>query len=204
MDVVDGLLDVALPRLLVIEHGHHRRAGLHRLARRERGRKDFVVDLDELERAQRDVDGVGGHRGHLLPRVRDILGERRLRNHVPVRAPVLGVVLGQDRAHAGQRGGGRHIDARDAGVRVRRAQHLGVQHSRQAHVGRIHRAAGHLLPCVAAVDGRSDDPQVAVEGGRDVAFHEQPRGLVRAHRAPPRARSRSAYAAAMVAFTVFG
>ena len=103
--------------------------------RRDR-RQRLVVDVDQLERVLRDVGGLGDDGRDLLALEAHLVGgehglrvarERRHPGEVVLRHQL----AGDDRDDARQRRGARGVDRLDAGVRVRAAQELQVEHPGQ-------------------------------------------------------------------------
>ena len=101
--------------------GHHRR-------------QNFVLDIDQRQRAKRRLLVVGNHRrdqiaviAHLVDRENGLI----LDAHAVDGIEPLEVFAGDDGVNAGSLRGARGIDSADARVRVRAAQDLGVQHARQ-------------------------------------------------------------------------
>ena len=73
---------------------------------------------------------------------------------------------GYDRQHAFQPFGARGVDARDARMRVRAAQQLGMHHARQRQVGRVDRLARDALLGVHARQPLADDLERWAGSGR--------------------------------------
>ena len=110
--------------------------GLHGVALVEHRGQDLVGDLDEPQGLLGLLDGLGGHRRHPVAHVADPVIEADLVVGVGV-GPALpaggvlhpgGVGVVQHLVHAGDGPGLRVVDSQDAGVGVRAAQNLGVQH----------------------------------------------------------------------------
>ena len=72
---------------------------------------------------------------------------------------------GDDGKDAGQGFGTRGIDAADAGVRMRAAQHLGVHHAGEAEVGGVDGLAGDALPGIDAGHALADDLELSLVRG---------------------------------------
>ena len=186
--------------VLVVDLGG---VGVHGKALVEHGRQDLVFDLDEAHGLLGGLDGLGGHRGDPVADVSDPVVEAHLVVGVGV-GPALpaGCVLDPGRVAVMQHrvdpldGPGRRVvDAQDAGVGVRAAQHLGVQHPPGLHVvgeGRValgqphrvhldlgladHGHVGHLLRrhqpghCMGRFGSRAAGGRL---GGRPIAVGER-------------------------------
>ena len=140
---------------------------------RRAGRQLLVVDLDQLGRVARLMIGLRDHAGDGVADVADLaLGEHRMGARLHVRAvpgldhPAadqiapfgrLDVVAGQHREHAGRRLGAALVDAADPGVRVRRADEIGIDLARPVDVVREVPGAGDEALVLLAPD-RSADP----------------------------------------------
>jgi len=130
-----------------------RRAGQHRRFRVEHRRQDLVLDLQRTAAGLGGALALGDHRGDALAReARDIVEQVDV---VGIDEMVLvqgraeeaarDVFPGVDGDHAGNGLGPGPVDARDAGMGVRRAQHLQVQQSLDRDV--------HRVACRAGQDG---------------------------------------------------
>ena len=138
---------------------HQRRARRERVHVVENRRQNFVFDLDELDRRVGDRQRVGGHRRHRFAEMADfVLGQDVLVDHIKAE-PVVEIMAGEDRAHAGQTLGARHVDAPDLGARVRALLDLRVEHPWQDHVADIERRAGQLVRHVVTHGAAADLPQ---------------------------------------------
>ena len=122
-------------------------------------RQHLVADLDEVQRLLRGPLADGGHRGHRMALVEDLLARHHVADdvavvdqHLPGRhelgGEIVEVVPGDHHLHAGQGAGTGGIDRLQPGVGVGAAQHLAHQHVRQVHVRSEARAAGHLVHAV--------------------------------------------------------
>ncbi len=142
------------------------RAGRDGLVDRGRGRQRLVVDHGRLGAVLGGGDGLGHHQRDRLSRedhaiAREQHAMARRRHHV-------GQVLGREHAHhAGHRGGGGGVEARDASVRI------GARHQ-----SRVERARH---PLVGAEAGGADDFLAAFEDRTGLA---DVRGLGGGHRSP--------------------
>ena len=132
-------------------------AGLQGFFRIEDERKRFILHRDELQRFFGDVPIDRGNRGHRLAdeahrvveRVAPVLGDL-LDLFVVLRAAGdrsgapddRAVLVRDDGLHAGKRERLRRVDAADARVRVRTAQHARVEHAREHDVAGVGRLAG--------------------------------------------------------------
>ena len=148
-----GLGEGTLGRLLVadlpIEHDvvvladlvvtNDRRIGFHRLLGVDDRRKRLIVDHDRLDTVTGNVGVVGNNRRDLLALETHLVGrqhglsvvaERRHPRQVACRHHL----ARHHHAHTGDRIRGTGVDALDAGVRHRAAQHLHVQHARQCDI----------------------------------------------------------------------
>ena len=145
-----------------------RRVVLHGVQHVDGGRQHLVVHLDQLQGLFRNVDVDGGHRGHGMPAVQHLVVRQRVvaqmlhvdRHLAEVGHAVLGlghVVRRHHRLDARQGLGLAGIDRADAGVGVRAAQHLAVQHAGQPHVGAVNRPPGHFVGAVRPHRTGSDD-----------------------------------------------
>ncbi len=104
-------------------------------------------------------DGLGRHRRH---RFADVAhhAARHDRLVLDEHAEVVDaghVVAGDHALHAGHGAGRAGVDAHDAGVRMRAAQHLQVQHVGHPQVGRVLDRAGHLGRRVQAPGAGADE-----------------------------------------------
>ncbi len=145
----------------------HHRAFLHRLAHVLDERQDFVLDLDQRRGFLGHVRILGRHGGHGMAVVEHgVLGDAVVgdvlhadaaalagRNHGLVQRRKIGA--GDDRLDARQGHRLADVDALDAGVRMRTAHDLAVQHVRQVHVVAKLGLAGDLVDAVAAYRGRT-------------------------------------------------
>ena len=159
--------DVALGVRLLAQRGggqavvQLRRVFPHGLGGRQHRRQHFVFHLDEAHRLLGDVHVDGRHRGDGVAAVQRFF----LRQHVVAEELQVHRALAQvfdpvgrlwevavrhHRLDAGQRLRLAGIDRLDARVGVGTAQHLAVQHARQAHVGAVYGPAGHLVGAVRA------------------------------------------------------
>ena len=144
--------EVAGQRLARVHQRRRRRQGLLERDGRPLGR---VVHLDQVQRGGRGRLVDGGHRRHgLALEARDVDSEDRT---VAERRPIIGIAPGEVGAaehgeHAGQRASARGLDARDARMRVRRAEDTRVGHARQDEVGHVAGAPCNLLDRIHATN----------------------------------------------------
>ena len=145
-----------------------RRARLHGLLGIEHCRQFLVLDVDQIECRLGNFDCRRSYRSHRLANVtHDFTVHHleiehhagRLHRDEEYRAELdLRHVLGQqNRLHTGQSLGARSIDADNARMRIRTAQHLGMQHSGQAHIDRVALAARHLVIRIGPLNAVPDD-----------------------------------------------
>jgi len=149
---------------LVVNDG---RTGSHGFEFIENGREHLVGDVNETQCLLGDRGRVGGHRGHPIAYVADLVVEADLVMRVRVGPALtarrvldsLGVLVVQNRVHSGQRHSGRVVYVDDVGVGVRAAQHLGHQLATLGEVvGECRVALGQLsgLP-TTVISGTSRD-----------------------------------------------
>ena len=110
------------------------------------GVQRVVVDVDQLQRVAGRIPVLGNDERHLLALEADLVGGQHRLHVVGQRRhpgqPLLGQVrAGHHRLDLRMRKGRSHIDAGDAGVRVRRAQDGQMQHARQGDVVDVGAAA---------------------------------------------------------------
>ena len=117
----------------------HRRIRRHRLERIDIDRQRLVFDFHEIGGIGRDIAILGDHERHFLVLEQHFaVGEHHLRVARECRHP--GEIdgfqrLGGDHSdHAGDGRGFGRIDLLNAGVRVRRAVEIAVQHARQLQI----------------------------------------------------------------------
>src|SRR5881628_474014 len=146
-----------------------RGAGRQRGVEIEDGGQRLVDDLDGRQRGFR---GLARRRRHGRHRLADIShlapGEHRLVLEGPAVADVGHVGGGHHRAHSGQSPRPRCVQAHDARVRLRAAEHLADEHAGQREVRGVDGGAGNLPGAVHARERLADDP-----------------GLAGGHRSPP-------------------
>ncbi len=134
-----------------------RHAGLDRVAGRNDGRQRLVIDLDQLGGIDRLVIGLGHDEGDIIAdHAHPVLDQGRIARAIARRvvAPLeparhrqvaeagrLVVGAGDHREHAGGGFGLGGVDFADAGMGVRRAQHVAVRRAGKHHVGDITAAA---------------------------------------------------------------
>ena len=160
----EALLDIALAdrnvlgdvvRRVVV---HDRRARLHRRERIEHRRQRLVDHLDLRQRALRGDDIFGRDRRHRLADIAHLAARHhRLVVHEHAEAVLARHVgAGDDALDALHRFGFAGIDRLDDRVRMRRAQHLQMQHVRHRHVAGIFQRAGHLAGRIEAANIGAD------------------------------------------------
>jgi len=145
---------------VVMQDGSIRRHGGGEI---DDGGQRLVVDLDQGEGSFGNVQIGGGNRSDRLADPEHFAARHvDLRDHPHVVAGLAHRDRGAER-HLGKIGGGddgqhtlqgfgaRGIDAADAGMRVRAAQHLRMHQAGELEVGRVDRAASHAL---AGIDAR--------------------------------------------------
>ena len=121
-------------------------------------RQHLVIDLDQFQRLLGDGGRGGRHRGDRMALVAHVAAaHHHLRAHL-VRGLGGKIVAGHHREHAVERFRGAGVDRADAGVGVRAAQHLAVQHAGQVEVGAVVGAAGHLVDTIVAHGARAQYP----------------------------------------------
>ena len=130
-----------------------RRGRPHRVLGAEDGRQLRILDIDELERGLRDLDGIGRDRRHFLAdEARHALGEEwDILAHTAI-ARIGHIGAGQHGMNAGQRLGAPHIDRDDACAGMRAAQAAAEEHARQLDIAGIAGAACYLGDAVHALD----------------------------------------------------
>ena len=131
-----------------------------------------------------DILAGGGHGGdrmaleeHLLARhdgANDVtIVDQHLAGGHELRALVLEVVARDDGLDARQRRGLRHVDALDAGMRMRRAQHLADELAGHLEVGAELGAAGHLVGAIGTDRTGADDAKLTLRVLLDALLHGQ-------------------------------
>ena len=150
---------------VVVEQG---RAFGHGVAPGEHGGQDLVVHLHQLHGLQRDVGVGGADGGDSVADIQDlVLGQQVFGDHAGITLdfgevdhPVLddGEIGGRGNGDdAGERFRLAGVDAADAGVAMRAAQHTGVEHSGQVDVGAVAGCAGNLVDAVVSHRSGADD-----------------------------------------------
>ena len=161
-----------------------RRTGCHRAVEVQHRRQRVVVDADRRQRRGRDARRGRRHRRHRVAVVQHLLARHHVAAEVAARDLGLAardialrrrqeILRGHHREHAGQRERGARVDAEDARVRVRAAQHAAPDHARQRVVRAVARAPRDLVDAVGTRRARADLAK---------------RRFLRAHAAPPAAR----------------
>ena len=187
-------------RVLRIDLVDDRRAGLQRLLDVEHGGKRLVVDTHLGHGLEGLALAVGDDGDDRLALVADLVdGQRRLVVQAEIDEAEQGVQIARhvgaadDPAHTRRALGLAGIDAADAGMGVRAAQHLQVQHALHLVVVEIGGRAGDVPQHVLALRALADLVQVVVAlVGEDVLAQFQ-------HGASSGARAPAAEAAASTA-----
>ncbi len=198
--LAEAALDVALQVLKVVRHIRRhaaflphlvraqlimqdRRARFHRLAHIGHMRQDFVIDPDETQRLLGNLRaGRADGSDRMTEEERLIARKHILRQIAQVGAAAFAAAddfVGRlrqvgsryDRPHAGQGFGRAGIDRADERVGVRAAQHLSIEHVRQANIRAVLGTASHLIGRVVAVLPRADDPIGGFGRGRNFSSH---------------------------------
>ncbi len=151
--------DVAVPALFFRRmHIGRRTVRFERLVGIEERRKHFVLDVDEPEGADRGVLVDRGHRRDPVPDVPDSVHAER----VFIRRPRDDAVRGRHispryhAVHSVQRFGGVSVDRYDAGVWVRAAENLAVQHAGKHQIVGVERSTRRLVEPLDFPHGRAD------------------------------------------------
>jgi hypothetical protein len=163
-----------------------RRPTLHRLDHVDHMRQDLVVDLDQLQRLPGDRRAGGGHRGHGMPLVEDLLARHDVAHHVAIvdqhlarrhelRGHVLEVVARHHRLDARQRQRLGDVDRPDPRVRMRAAQDPADQHAGHGQIGAEAGPSGDLVDAVRPYRTRADPFQrgldlVSLQRGGHLSF----------------------------------
>ncbi|MEJ2211151.1 MAG: hypothetical protein P8129_19210 [Anaerolineae bacterium] len=128
----------------LVDQGGVRLAGLLGAGSHRQG---LVLDLDQVQRLAGDLGRVGGHHGHRVAQVADLVvaqhGPVVVDQAVSVAARHVGV--GQHGAHAGQSLGLAGVDGQDAGVGIFGPQRGAVQHALEGVIVRELGRARHLV-----------------------------------------------------------
>ena len=165
-----------------------RRTRQHRLALVENRRQDLVGDVDQSAGLLGDVDALGRDDCDPVADVAHLVVEAHLVVRVRVRPTLAargvldprGVAVVEDGVDAGQCPGPGVVDGDDAGVGVRAAQHLGVEHAAQFDVVGERRVALGETHRVDLDLGASDDRHLGDVARRHQSGHG--RGSVRHRR----------------------
>ena len=160
----------------------HRRVVAHGVEDVHRRRQHLVVYLDQGQGFLGGVQGGGRHGRHGMAAVERLVGGEHVVAHVldarralaevddlVVRGRSRQVGAGDDGAHAGHLRGAAGVDGTDAGVGVRRAEHLPVEQSRKAHVAAVDGSARDLVGAVVADRTRADHVVLPVAEIADLA-----------------------------------
>jgi hypothetical protein len=160
----EGCVDRGPVAVLPIEHAiagglfpHLRSALLQRVCQFAHGRQDVIIDLDQFSRVFRLFDGFGDDQSDVIAdRAHVVLFQERVgrQRHLCAVARgqrcqawnsaelvMLDVGAGENGEHALGLAGGRHVDRPDPGVRVRRAEDVGVGLVGYRHVVEVTAAA---------------------------------------------------------------
>ena len=163
--ILDAAALVYVGLVLAVLRGRQIAAGVNRdRARRERRLgiqhegQGLVFHLDEVQRFLRDMRVDCRHRGHGVADephgvVEQVAGIPR----VAAGPGDAAVLVRDDRLHAWQRQRACRGDGRDAGVRMRTAQHPGRQHAGQTDIAGVLRCAGDALHGVDTRRGVADN-----------------------------------------------
>jgi hypothetical protein len=170
--LIEGPLDVALAHAAVVVWPEVRidgaplvevlEAGVGGGADVEDGLALLELDRDRLDGGLRRLLGLrGNHRDRLALPAHVVDGEQRLvgwdAEALEVAVDVVRhVLVGDDRAHAGQRLGPARVDRADERAVVRRAQCLAPERAVDAHVVDVHGAARDVGEPVVAGEARAD------------------------------------------------
>ena len=160
-DVGEHVVDVRLWLRQALVTGHlrmqRRRIRLHGLVGVENGRQLLVFDVDEQQRLLGCRLRFCRYRRHLFSdETHHAPGQHWHVPKPPAHQRIRQVGGGDDRVDARNGPCFRRVDADDAGVGERRAQHLAPQHSGQRDVSGVDRLAGDLVRPLAANDGLAD------------------------------------------------
>jgi hypothetical protein len=184
--------EAALTKVLVERDGVGRERGLRVEVAGER----VVFHLDPLQRRGRLVGLTGDDDRDRLPRVahpvdRDERAVREDRTVVRCDASSEEVRAREHGDDAGHLFRGAGVQARDSPVRLRRAQHLRVQHARHLDVHRELGGAAHALASVGRGQRTAHGSALAGSGGagRGGGPMARLRGWERRHQSAPRRRS---------------
>ena len=138
---------------------HQRRAGFQRIVDGAYGGQLFIVNFDQIDRLLRGRAVHRRHRGdHVAGVAHFVGGDNLLIAHIGakgIRGNLNGVAR-EHGEHARQSVGSTGVDAANARVGQRTAQHLGNGHPRQAHIAGVNRLAGNLVRAIDAADVLTD------------------------------------------------
>ena len=146
----------------------NRRAVRQRVLGAQNGGQDFVIDVDEVERALGDGGVSGGDggdgvsdiqrllAGDYVAAVEAVVDSRAFRLVDELRRDVRQVGGGDDGADSGQRLGARCVYPPYARVGMGASEQLADQHSRQMNVRAVPRPAGHFVQSVMPNRARPD------------------------------------------------
>jgi hypothetical protein len=159
----------------------HRQAGGRKALRGggvDHRRQFVVIDGDQRRRGLRLVQRFGHHHRHPVAHVAHLaIGQHRVlgllhrRTIEAVDQPAAGqaadgleVLAGEDAQHAGRGGGGRGVQAFDAGVGIRAAQKVGMGLALQRDVVGVLALAGEEAAVFTAFDRLADETLACVHG----------------------------------------
>ncbi len=119
-------------------------AVFHRLAHIQNGGEHFVFDLDQTQGFFGNLRGFGGHKGHAIAHEADLEIQREGVQRPGERVALSGgrinhagnILPGQNGGDTWQGAGFGRIDVLNQRMRVRRAQHLGVEQSARFDIRR--------------------------------------------------------------------
>ncbi len=162
---VAGLLGAAL--LGVAAGKHQRRVRRHGLLDVREVRQHLVADADQPRRVERALFGVGRDGGDRIALIHHLRA---------------GLRVGQHRLDAGRFFRGGQVDRHHPRVRVRRADHLAVDHAGAVDVVGVAGAAADLVRSVEPLDRRADQHRLL--GPRILVSHAPPPSLSPSARLP--------------------
>ncbi len=143
---------------------HQCRARRHRLIQRKNARQHFVFDNNTVYRGARGFRIGGGDRGDFIADITHLADGQRIEVGAEG-APFAfcGVLAGDHGLDAGHAARGAGVYGQDARMRMRAAQHGGMQHAGHVEVGDILCGAGDLGYGIGALHILADDQQAGFE-----------------------------------------